>query len=756
MRQSLRASLDRLRPAQAVAIAMVLSAVLLSLAWQSPRPLIVDLGNTPDSLYIGNFHDPEPPAPRPVFRWSAGQSTVAFPGAGIGNWRLDLTFSTGRDGRTPAPSVELYNAADSSKLAALAPTQPDFTRYDVPIGISAASTGDLVLQISTSPTFKPAGDDRDLGIAVDSVVLFPAGPVIPAPWVFLALVGVVGCVALALGQAGGARTALAGGALTGVLIAGIVAWQRLWITPFSTYLLLMAGLLALGAVLARAIVARYGTDPAGPHGETSTPASQATQFVLAALLVALIGYGLVAFGMAISTAFNQPRAVDFRVHWDAARLIAQGVPLYDPAEIEENAFGPLYKYPPLFAGLIRPLTMFGFDTARNLWRGLDVAMLAAAVWVIVASFARLPMDAGATMRRARLSLRDFASPAAVGLIFLGLVFRPAIDAINYGQLDPAILLLLALTLAALRSGKPVLAGIPLALAAALKIYPGVLVLYLLWKREWKAAASFVAAFLGLGVLGMVLTGPRDTITYFTQVLPASGGSTAWVENQTISGFVARLLTDSLRLEPFPGSPAGPALMLNLLTYFAAVAVLGLTLWLARGPRRLRAGHDVASPFGSEPTTAERTGPAYALGFGAMLTASIVVLPASWLHYYTVLLLPLALALYALQEEGWHLRVAEPRRVLLAVMLLGLGGALLAFENIWIVFNRVNMGGIWKLVLSYKLYGGVALWGALVLLLAASRARWAGPGQEPRNVTAGADRMAVLAAPEDALSRTGPL
>ncbi len=171
----------------------------------------------------------------------------------------------------------------------------------------------------------------------------------------------------------------------------------------------------------------------------------------------------------------------------------------------------------------------------------------------------------------------------------------------------------------------------------------------------------------------------------------------------MSGFIARLFTDRLKLEPFPADLAFRLTLLTILTYAAAIAVLGVTLWTLRATRQRQA------------VVADRTSVSYALGFSATLAAGIFVLPSAWLHYMVLMLLPLATALYALQQHGTEWWAETPRRTLWAIALVSAGAVLLTFGNIWTVYDRVNQGGVWKLVLSYKLYGAVALWAGLLLL-----------------------------------------
>jgi hypothetical protein len=108
------------------------------------------------------------------------------------------------------------------------------------------------------------------------------------------------------------------------------------------------------------------------------------------------------------------------------------------------------------------------------------------------------------------------------------------------------------------------AGVPLGVAVGLKIYQVVMVLYLFRHREWWALGTFAATLIGWVALGLLLTDPADSLTYYTTVLPGSGDTTAWIENQTLSGFVARLLTDRISIEPFGTDSPNLLLAINVL------------------------------------------------------------------------------------------------------------------------------------------------------------------------------------------------
>ncbi len=669
----------------------MVSGLLLVLAWQSPRPVVIDIEGT-DLVSRIDLHDPEP-GPHGMFRWTESRSTITFPGIGLGTWRLSLGLASGRDPDSPAPQVDVMVSPGAVPLDRLTPTGRETQTFDLLTPLSTEPAGDLTVVLVTNPLYTPPGEPRTLGVQFDFAVLTPLGPVIPPLGVLAALLGVVVLVGLGLAALGGWQLVWGGGLAVTVGLSAALAWNRLWVTPFAFTMLLLAALLAAGVWLIRWSLASFAF---APPGSQKGLLWKRIRFVL---LLGLLGVGLVGGAQGLDFAFKRERAVDFRAHWEASRRFNEGAPLYDLAALRANIFSDLYKYPPLLAGLLRPFALLDYPTARDYWRLILLLSLVVAVGVISWSFVRQPFpplaaDDGST--EARTAWERLMQPTLLFVTVVAL-FRPMVDALNYGQLDPAILLLLALTLVGLRADRPALAGWALALATALKLYPGILILYLVWRREWRAVGNFAVAVVAWNVLAAALTNLNDTLTYYTQVLQLSGGSSAWVENQTISGFVARLFTDHLRQEEFPQTLLLRWLLLNGLTYATLIVTVGISLWAAR---RVRPGD----------------GMAYALGFCMLVCVSVFALPVAWLHYLVAFLLPLAVALYALACAGREWWATAPRLTLWAVVLLVLGTILLAYENIWIVYEKVNLGALWKLVLSYKLYGEMAIWVSLLIML----------------------------------------
>ncbi|MDA0322371.1 MAG: glycosyltransferase family 87 protein [Verrucomicrobia bacterium] len=168
-------------------------------------------------------------------------------------------------------------------------------------------------------------------------------------------------------------------------------------------------------------------------------------------------------------------------------------------------------------------------------------------------------------------------------------------------------------------------GLPLAAAIIMKIYPGLLLGYLLLKRKWSAIAWCFAALGVATVIGLVTVpweiweswwacvGSRSS---YGAVGPVGLFSPAGPWNQGLNGICLRLLT----VNSFTFGITDDPKLSKLVTYLLSASVLfGATflLWL-RNRRDCREDEE--------------------LEMGLLLVVMTVVVPLSWLHH-SVMLLP---------------------------------------------------------------------------------------------------------------------
>ncbi len=316
-----------------------------------------------------------------------------------------------------------------------------------------------------------------------------------------------------------------------------------------------------------------------------------------------------------------------------------------------------YIYPPALAVLLAPLTWLPYHAANLAWFWLNVALLALSI---------------------RL-LGRHGAPAAAAV--MALAFHPTIRALQCGQVSLLMLFLLAAGLGALRSRSArgdAAAGACLALAAAVKLTPVVLIAWLAWSGRRRAAAWAAGLLALLAAIGVVVAGWSNHVLYVTGFLPElSRGAATWA-NQSINGFLNRLLTDaSMSAFVFPPEPPG----VRLLSRAAAVLLLAAAFVTAR-PR----AESAADPYRR-----------FALGYALVALTTLLVSPISWEHHFVIALIPLSvLACPALRDGRAR-----------AILPLALAWLLMAVD----LFDPIRTGlprGA-RPAMSYVLYGGLLLW-----------------------------------------------
>lgn len=177
---------------------------------------------------------------------------------------------------------------------------------------------------------------------------------------------------------------------------------------------------------------------------------------------------------------------DFPIYWQAARdVLADG----SPYDVRSGLHG--YVYLPWFALLLAPLALLPLPAAAACWYAANVAFL----WLA----GRALLDAlRVTAPGARLKWLLLAALPLAGLLHDNLVL---------GQANLLLLLLLAAAVqGALSTHARWAQGIPLGLAAALKMPAALLLLPLLLRGRARAAAGFAAAFLLALALPFLTTG----------------------------------------------------------------------------------------------------------------------------------------------------------------------------------------------------------------------------------------------------------
>ena len=379
---------------------------------------------------------------------------------------------------------------------------------------------------------------------------------------------------------------------------------------------------------------------------------------------------------------------DFLNYYVNAKLISAGVNIHDDAireaaveKIRSQSRGMTAKkhhqpdYPPFWYLLIVPLTVVRWEIAFAFWVLVNQVFLLGSVYFLFRYF----------------GIR-FHSMAGAAAIFIMLNQWPLWYNMMEGQVNVLLLFLITGGLWAFKNDKDWLAGLMFGLAAGIKIVPGFLLFYFLWRGHWKVVIWGAAGLIGTLIVSAIGAGPGITISYFLTQLPKYGGVPRPENfNQSINGFVSRIFTVSDVSEGWFNNPA----LGKLLCTIIVLAVFAATLYFVRG--RIRRCHDD-----------------WDLGFGIFIISMLMM--SSWtLEHHFVLLYFVWL---------WIMRslFKEERLSRSAIITLLAAFVIIAFN---LPYQTAKFdSGVFILIKSLKFYAICAVWYVLMKEYIARSKEWA--------------------------------
>ncbi|HEV2170492.1 MAG TPA: glycosyltransferase family 87 protein [Candidatus Binatus sp.] len=285
---------------------------------------------------------------------------------------------------------------------------------------------------------------------------------------------------------------------------------------------------------------------------------------------------------------------------------------------------PFCNYPPAFVVAFSPLAHIDQRDAFWLWDATQFVFLAIAI-LLLAREADPPLDLTTITLLAALTI----------------VSRPFRGTLIYAQVTP---MLLAAMLASWRCSRrrwPALAGLFLALAALLKLFPAAAGGYFLFARRWREAA-WAAAFF---VAGAIASGVGNWIAFFRYGVTSSAGP---------------LARNHLTALAWTRNVAAPALAqltglhIPVAIFATAIAVV---LIAAGALQSIRTARQSATQDG--------------VTLGAWIAIALALSPVAWPHE-TILLLPLYLfasmaAIESIRGNRW-----QDSRFIAGTVLLAIG------------------------------------------------------------------------------------
>ena len=327
-------------------------------------------------------------------------------------------------------------------------------------------------------------------------------------------------------------------------------------------------------------------------------------------------------------------ASDFTQDYIAAHALRQGVSLYssplknfaaeqlhfDIMKIQPEVFN---FHPPFNALLFLPFSFVPHPWAFISWN--IIATLAYAVLI----YGLLEAYGIATFRTLQLGT-------------LLLIWEPFVGNIALGQVSTVLaLLIIGGFLLLERRERPVAAGLMFGLATLIKLFPGLIFLYLLFRRHWRCAGIMAVTVSSGLALTLVVIGSADIFYYLRDLLPEHVRAFApYPFNISIESVVRTLLGKSRFSVPIVAAPAAVQGLTLLLNSFL---LLGLCLLARRYPG---------------PENAENL-------FVLFCLTMLLISPITWPHTCLVILFPMAM----LWHDGLRLGQRNAWRVLLVILIL---------------------------------------------------------------------------------------
>ncbi len=425
----------------------------------------------------------------------------------------------------------------------------------------------------------------------------------------------------------------------------------------------------------------------------------------AGLIVLLVVIVLLGGLVVKRSAFLQRRMTDLDCYLRAAWAVRTSADLYEIKDPNDWH----YNYPPLFAILMVPLAdppdgedrsgMLPFWLSAAVWYGFSLVCLALAVhWLARAIEPVLPdkqmQPCGGRRWWALRILPVLACLAPIG------------HTLVRGQVNLLLLALLCGMIAATVRGRSWLAGFCLAGAICLKVIPVFLLLFPLWRRDFRCLGGCALGLvIGLGMLPFAVFGEPRTVAYYqkyTSVLlgPALGiGS----DQSRAKEMIETTANDSQSLQatlhntlhPVRAErPAHPTVLVRWIPRLVGGLMTLLTL-LAAGPPTLPSPTWGREGWG---------GPNTVLFFGSLVINMLLLSPVCHMHYFSLcVIVVMGLVAAAWEKNGG--------------MCLGFGLSLLLAVN-FIVYLLPNVPG-WLVLRDL----GIAMYPVLVLWLVGTLVLW---------------------------------
>lgn len=384
------------------------------------------------------------------------------------------------------------------------------------------------------------------------------------------------------------------------------------------------------------------------------------------LVLCILGFNIAYYYLQNALWESFRNSGDLYVYYSAARTIWTGqidqLYNYEYYTVVAGAIGP-YLYLPFFAIIFSPFTYFSFKFIIYSWLILNQIILAVAVFLLWREFDH----------------RDVW--IALALILMCFFYGPIIANTHYGNINELIWILVLLGWWLYKNDRPILAGFVIALGIMIKLSPGVLAVYFLYRRAYKVVFSICATSAAIIFLTLIpLNGFKPYFDWYSSIfsfLKIGAGKGFSPTNQSVEAFYGRLESQGFLSESF----------VEILIPITLVAIVLITYGFCR-----------FKPLGKDDPTFE-------LEYSLVICLMVLIPNLVMVGHYTVLMTSYFLIIHHLYRQ----KKTHP----FYFIGMGLSYTLVSFG----AFGGTSFShGVLILMQSPKLYGTLMLWGLIIYQL----------------------------------------
>ena len=304
-------------------------------------------------------------------------------------------------------------------------------------------------------------------------------------------------------------------------------------------------------------------------------------------VIIVVGAAASAIALLLGWAFGPDfDFFDLRIYYKAVSYWLDGHDIYDYWQSDPVNVRLGYTYPPVAAVLMAPMATLPVEVAA--WTTAAATALAGftCVWICLrAAQPRVPANAWQLSWAGLITIVAFQS-------------QPLVQTLAYGQVNVYLALLVLVDAFVLMPRRSKWTGVGVGLAMAIKLTPGIFLLYFLVNKRWRAMITAAITAAAVTLLAACVA-PTETWRYFTDLIFSSNrvGFLDDTMNQSINGLLAR------------ASATGEPSRLLWVGLSAVVLVVGVV----RARHAVKAGDQLFAVT--------------MIGFVGLLVS-----PASWIHH----------------------------------------------------------------------------------------------------------------------------